>query len=89
VGLGIIAVSITGIIAGSKVSMDNDLDIRQVEKAVISEDFASYLKLTLYLKNSQKRKVVLDYRDEDKFAAFYQNELVETLKSCSINTEIR
>ena len=88
-GLGIIAVSITGIIAGSKVSMDNDLDIRQVEKAVISEDFASYLKLTLYLKNSQKRKVVLDYRDEDKFAAFYQNELVETLKSCSINTEIR
>jgi len=89
VGLGIIAVSITGIIAGSKVSMDNDLVIRQVEKAVISENFASYLNLTLYLKNSQKRKVVLDYRDEDKFATFYQNELIETLKSCSINTEVR
>ena len=89
VGLGIIAVSITGIIAGSKVSMDNDLDVRQVEKAVISENFASYLNLTLYLKNSQKRKVVLDYRDEDRFASFYQNDLIETLKSCSINTEVR
>jgi hypothetical protein len=89
VGLGIIAVSITGIIAGLKVNMDNDLDLQQVEKAVISENFASYLNLTLYLKNSQKRKVVLDYRDEDKFAAFYQNDLIETLKSCSINTEVR
>ena len=89
VGLGIIAVSITGIIAGSKVSMDNDLDVQQVEKAVISENFASYLNLTFYLKNSQKRKVVLDYRDEDRFAAFYQNELIETMESCFIKTEVR
>jgi hypothetical protein len=89
VGLGIIAFGIIGFFAGSKVNMDNDLDVQQVEKAVISEDFASYLNLILYLKNSQKRKVVLDYRDEDRFATFYQNELIEVLQSCSIKTEVK
>jgi hypothetical protein len=89
VGLAIIAIGIIGLITGSKVNMDNDLDVQQVEKAVISEDFASYLNLNLYLKNSQKRKVALDYRDEDGFAKFYQNELIEALKSCSITTEIK
>jgi hypothetical protein len=89
VGLGIIAISITGIIAGSKINMDNDLDVLDVEKAVISDDFASYLNLTLYLKNSQKRKIALDYRDEDRFAKFYQNDLIEALNSCSIPTEIK
>ncbi len=89
VGLAIIAVGIIALIAGSKVNMDNEIDVRQVEKAVISADFMSYLNLRLYLKNSQKRKVQLDYRDEDRFEKFHLNELVETLKSYSIETEIK
>lgn len=89
VGLALIALGIILLITGSKVSTDPELDVRQVEKAVISQDLVSYLNLTLYLKNSQKRKVALDYRDEDQFKKFYLNELIETLKSFSINTEVK
>jgi thiol:disulfide interchange protein len=87
VGLAVIAFVIIALIAGSKVNMDNKIDVRQVEKAVISADFMSYLNLKLYLKNSQKRKVQLDYRDEDRFEKFHLNELIETLRSYSIETE--
>ena len=89
VGLAIITIGIITLFAGSKVNMDNEIDVRQVEKAVISADFMSYLNLRLYLKNSQKRKVQLDYRDEDRFEKFHLNELIETLKSFSIETEIK
>jgi len=89
VGLAIITIGVIALIGGSKVNMDNELDAGQVEKAVISEDFMSYLNLTLYLKNSQKRKVQLDYRDEDRFEKFHLNELIETLKSYSIGTEVK
>ena len=89
VGLAIIAVGIITLIGGSKINMDNLLDLRLVEKAVISEDFMSYLNLTLYLKNSQKRKIQLDYRDEDRFEKFHLSELIETLRSYSINTEVK
>ena len=80
VGLAAIAFIIIALIADSKVNRDNELDVRQVEKAVISEDFMSYLNLILYLKNSQKRKVQLDYRDEDRFEKFHLGELIEILK---------
>ena len=88
-GLAIIMVGIIGLIINSKVSLDNELDIREINKAVISKDFASYLNLKLYLKDSRSRKVVLDYRDEDRFEKFYLNELIETLKSFSIETEVK
>jgi len=88
-GLAIISIGIIAPIAGSKVNMDNALDIRQVDKAVIAKDFMSYLNLTLYLKNSQKRKIQLDYRDEDRFEKFHLSELIETLRSFSIETEIK
>jgi hypothetical protein len=89
VGLAIIAIGIITPIAGLKVNMDNELDGRQVEKAVIGKDFMSYLNLTLYLKNSQKRKIQLDYRDEDRFEKFHLSELIETLRSYSIETEVK
>jgi hypothetical protein len=63
------------------------LEVQDVKRAVISEDFISYLNLT-YLKNIRKRKVQLGYRDEDKFEKFYLNELSETLKSFAIDTEV-
>lgn len=88
-GLAIIVVGIIVLIIDSKVSMDTELDVRNVNKAVISEDFASYLHLKLYLKSSRVRKVALDYRDEDRFEKFYLNDLVETLKSFSISTEVK
>jgi hypothetical protein len=86
---GIFGVGIIGLITTLKVNTNKTLDIRQVEKAVIKEDFSSYLNLTLYLKNSQKRKVALDYRDEDHFRKYYVRELIETLESFSINTELK
>ncbi|MGB8357693.1 MAG: hypothetical protein WCD55_03675, partial [Bacteroidales bacterium] len=61
-GLAIILVGIIGLIINSKVSLDNELDVRKVNRAVISKDFASYLNLRLYLNDSHVRKVVLDYR---------------------------
>jgi hypothetical protein len=88
-GLAITGLGIVALITGTKVSTDTLFDVGQVEKAVIYRDFVSYLNLTLYLKNSQKRKVQLDYRDEDKFEKFYLNELIETLQSFSINTEVK
>jgi hypothetical protein len=88
-GLAIIVLGIAGLITGLKVSTDTFFDAGQVEKSVVSKDFVSYLNLTLYLKNSQKRKVQLDYRDEDRFEKFYLNELIETLKSFSIDTAVK
>ena len=88
-GFGVLLIGLIGLISGLKVNSDKKLDIGLVEKAVIKEDFASYLNLTLYLKNSQKRKVVLDYRDEDHFSKFYEKDLIETLKSFSIMTELK
>jgi hypothetical protein len=89
VGLALIVIGIIALIGDSKVSMENALNVQQVEKAVISPDFMSYLNLTLYLKNSQKRKIQLDYRDEDRFEKFHLNELIETLRSYSINAEVK
>jgi len=63
--------------------------VQDVKRAVISADFISYLNLTLYLKNSRKQKVQLDYRDEGRFKKFYLNELIETVKSFSIYTELK
>jgi hypothetical protein len=88
-GISVLAIGIVGLITGLKVSTDKSLDIRQVERAVIREDFASNLNLTLYLKNSQKRMVVLDYRDEDHFRKFYLKELTETLSSFEIPVELK
>jgi hypothetical protein len=89
VGLAIITTGVITLIGDSKVNMDNEIEVRQVEKAVISQDFMSYLNLTLYLKNSQKRKVQLDYRDEDRFEKFHLGELIETLKSFSIKAKVK
>ena len=88
-GIAVLAIGIVGLITGLKVNTNKMLDIRQVEKAVIKEDFSSYLNLTLHLKNSQKRKVALDYRDEDHFSKYYVKELIETLKCFSIKTELK
>ena len=87
VGLAVLALGVFGLITGSRTNTDKSLDIRQVERAVIREDFTSYLNLTLHLKNSQKRKVVLDYRDEDHFRKYYLNELIGTLQSFGITVE--
>lgn len=86
-GLAVLALGVFGLIIGSRTNTDKSLDIRQVERAVIREDFTSYLKLTLHLRNSQKRKVVLDYRDEDHFRKYYLNELIGTLQSFGITVE--
>ncbi len=88
-GGAILILGIVGLITTLKVNTNKTLDIRQVEKAVIKEDFSSYLNLTLHLKNSQKRKVALDYRDEDHFSKYYVKELIETLKFFLINTELK
>ena len=85
----IFGVGIIGLITTLKVNTNKTLDIQQVKMTVIKEDFSSYLNLTLHLKNSQKRKVALDYRDEDHFRKYYVKELIETLKSFSINTELK
>jgi hypothetical protein len=87
-GGALILVGIITLAAGRRVNTDTEIDIRQVEKAVISENFLSYLNLTLYLKNSQKRKIALDYRDEDHFRQYFANDLVVVLKSHSITTQV-
>ncbi len=89
IGPGCILFGIVGLITGSRLSTGTVFNAGQVQKAVISHDFASYLNLTLYLKNSQKRKIQLDYRDEDRFEKLYLNEPIETMKSYSIETEIK
>ena len=86
-GIAVLALGVFGLVSDSKTNTDKILDIRQVDKAVIREDFTSYLNLTLHLKNSQRRKVVLDYRDEDHFRKFYLNDLIETLQSFGITVE--
>lgn len=88
-GIAVLALGVFGLVTGSKTNTNKILDIGQVEKAVIREDFTSYLNLTLYLRNSQKRKVVLDYRDEDHFRKFYLDELIGTLQSVGIPAELK
>lgn len=88
IGIGVILFAVLTLILYSKTSTDTEFDIRQVKKAVISESF-SYLNLVLFLTNSRKRKIVLDYRDEDRFSKFCLDNLVETLKSYSIPTKVK
>lgn len=87
-GAALMVAGIITLIAGRRTNTDTEIDLGQVEKAVISENLFSYLSLTLFLKNSQKRKVTLDFRDEDHFRRYQLDELVETLKSYSISTEV-
>jgi hypothetical protein len=89
IGLATIAVGLLAILIGTRISTDGELDAGQVEKAVISHDFAGYLNVTFHLSNSRKRKAVLDYNDEDKFEKFYLKEFIETLNGRAIRTEIR
>jgi hypothetical protein len=89
VGLALIVIGIILLITGSKVTTDPEFDLKKVEKAVISQDTASYLNLIIYHKNSQKRKVALDYKDEDQFKKSQLSELIETLKIYSIDTEVK
>jgi hypothetical protein len=89
VGMIFIAIGIVALISGIKVNTDTGLDIRQIEKAVIEKDFVSYLNVTFYLKNRQRRKVALDYRDEDNFRKSYLDEFIQTMKNSAINTEVR
>ena len=89
IGLATIAVGLLSILIGTRISTDGELDAGQVEKAVISHDFAGYLNVTFHLSNSRKRKAVLDYNDEDKFEKFYLKEFIETLNGRAIRTEIR
>lgn len=88
-GGAIMVFGIIGLITTLKVNTNKTLEIRQVEKALIKEDFSSYLNLTLHLKNSQRRKVALDFSDEDHFSKYYVKELIETLNCFSINTELK
>ncbi len=88
-GIAVLAFGVFGLIIGSKTNTDKSLDLRQVERAVIREDFASNLNLTLHLKNSQRRKIVLDYRDEDHFRKYYLNDLIETLQSVGIPAKLK
>jgi len=89
IGLATIAIGLLAILVGTRISTDGELDAGQVEKAVISHDFAGYLNVTFHLSDSRKRKAVLDYNDEDKFEKFYLKEFIETLNSKTIRTEIR
>lgn len=89
IGLATLVVGLLSILVWTRISTDGDLDAGEVEKAVISHDFAGYLNVTFHLSDSRKRKAVLDYNDEDKFEKFYLKEFVETLNSKTIRTEIR
>lgn len=86
-GLVFFVFGIFGIISSLRVNTNTKLDLRQVEKALISRDLSSSLNLTLFLKNSQKRIILLDYREEDKFWDLHISNLVSTLEGLNINTE--
>ena len=88
-GAVILLAGIPGFIREARTNMGKELTINQIDKAVISHNFANFFKVTFYLKNSQKRQVVLDFNNEDRFEKFYLNEFIQTLKSYSIKTEIK
>lgn len=88
-GAVILLAGIPGFIRETRTNMGKELTINQIDKAVISHNFANFLKVTFYLKNSQKRQVILDFDDEDRFEKFYLDEFIQTLKSYSIMTEIK
>jgi uncharacterized membrane protein len=88
-GTVFISIGILGIILGLRLSTTATIDVRQVEYAVISKDQTSSLNLTLYLKNSQKRKIKLDNMEEDQFWVLHMAELTNTLKEVNISTEIK
>jgi hypothetical protein len=87
-GVIIVLAFIPGFIREIRTNVGNELYISQIDKAVISYNFPNFLKVTFYLRNSQKRQVVLDFNDEDRFEKFYLNEFTQTLKNYSIKTEI-
>jgi len=89
--LGIVFISfgILAIILGLRLSTTATIDVRQVEQAVIGKDQTSSLNLTIYLKNSQKRKIKLDNMEEDQFWVLHMTELTNTLKELNIRTEIK
>ncbi len=89
--LGVIIVLslIPGFIREIRTNVGKKLNISLIDKAVISHNFSNFLKVTFYLKNSQKRQVVLDFNDEDRFEKFHLNEFINTLKGYSIKTEIK
>lgn len=89
IGLGTVLVGLLSILVGARINTDGELEAGQVMKAVISRDFAGYLNVTFHLVNSQRRKVVLDYNDEDKFEKFCMKEFLETLRYKSISAEVR
>jgi len=88
-GAIILLAGIPGFIRETRTSVGKELIISQINKVVISHSLANFLKVTFYLKNSQKRQVVLDFNDESRFGKFYLNEFINTLKGYSINTEIK
>lgn len=89
--LGIVFISfgILAIILGLRLNTTTTIDVRQVEQAVIGKDQTSSLNLTIYLKNSQKRKIKLDNMEEDQFWVLHMAELTNTLKELNISTEIK
>lgn len=89
IGLATVSVGFISILFGVKINTDGELETGQVLKAVISHDFIGYMNVTFHLSNFQKRKVALDYKDEDRFEKFSLKEFIEALKSNSIVTEIR
>jgi hypothetical protein len=89
VGAIIVLAFVPGFIRKIRTNVDKELNISQIDKAVISHSFPNFLKVTFYLKNSQKRQVLLDFNDEDRFEKFYLNEFINALKLYSIKTEIK
>jgi hypothetical protein len=87
-GIVIFAIGLLAVMTGLKISTDTLFEVRQIERAVISKDMNSSLNLTLHLKNSQKRKVTLDYKEEDQFNSLHINELIGTLNYYKIITEV-
>lgn len=88
-GAIILLAGISGFIREARTNVGKELNINQIDKAVISHSFSNFLKVTFYLTNSQKRQVVLDFNDEDRFEKFYLDEFIQTLKSYSIRTELK
>ena len=88
-GIVLMGFGILSIILGLKVNTSTTISVQQIEKAIISRDKISSLNLTLYLKNSQKRKIQLDSRDEDRFWELHIADFTNTLKELSINVETK
>ncbi len=88
-GIALLVIGVLGVILGMQVNTSTVLNFRQVERALIYRDRVSSLNLALYLKNSQKRKIILDSKDEDRFWEIHIQNLINTLKGLKIPTEIR